>query len=225
MPRTIFILGAGSSHPYGFPLGENLVNVIIEELKVSSFRGKEPILLPEKKLLKILLQEFEWEFVESFRKALIKSGTYSIDSFLTNREDFRQIGKMCISYILMNYEMTSMKGNSIFLKGDWYKLLWNNLNIYNNADNFSLSFYTFNYDRSLEFYLYTAYKNLHNASNEKIRQYFQNIPIIHLHGSLGNLNFLDSEDSVPYGNLLSISSYNRLQEISEQINVIYEATD
>lgn len=198
MPRTVFILGAGASYPYGFPLGEKLVQEIIEKLHVTTFRENEPIIMNDKQLVGILLTKFQFEHIKSFREALIKASTYSIDSFLANREDYRQIGKMCIAYILLSYENKSISGDKIFSTGDWYKLFWNNINSYIKSDVFDFSIYTFNYERSLEYYIYTAFKNLHNATDEYIKKYFENLPVTHLHGNLGNLEFLEAGNSVPY---------------------------
>jgi hypothetical protein len=50
-----------------------------------------------------------------------------------------------------------------------------------------LTIVTFNYDRSLEYFLFSALKHLYNKSDAEIAEALQSTPIIHLHGSLGPL--------------------------------------
>ena len=50
-----------------------------------------------------------------------------------------------------------------------------------------LSIITFNYDRTLEHFLFTSLKHSYNKSDDEIAQAFSNIPIIHVHGWLGEL--------------------------------------
>jgi len=50
-----------------------------------------------------------------------------------------------------------------------------------------LTIITFNYDRSLEYYFFTALKHLFNKSDSDIARAMLCLPIIHFHGSLGPL--------------------------------------
>ena len=223
MPRTVFILGAGASMPYGFPSGERLVEQIKDNLKADSFVGGRPNENNIRPLLKILLKKFKWEFIKSFNNALKHSGTYSIDSFLTERDDYREIGKMCITYILAEFEFSSVHFNNLY-QGDWYKLFWNKISIYKKSNKFDFVFYTFNYERSLEYYIYSAFKNLHNMDEEYIKGYFENgFFVNHLHGSLGGLDFQKTENVFKYGDIKYLSDPNNLLEISKNIDIIYEA--
>ena len=224
MPRTVFILGAGASKPYGFPLGEELVQEIIDRLHFTSFHRGMPT-KNNNELGIILLDRFDLDYINSFRNALIKSGTFSIDSFLTNRDDFRTIGKMCIAYILMAYEKKSLSGDSLFQTGNWYKLFWNRINTFKESKEFDFSIYTFNYDRSLEYYIYSTFKNLNNATDNYLNQYFNNFPITHLHGDLGTLKFMNQNQSIPYGNLDFLKNAKALEEVSQWIDVIYEVNE
>jgi len=48
-----------------------------------------------------------------------------------------------------------------------------------------VSFVTFNYDRSVEQFLFTSLKNTFGRPDGNTSQVLQKVPIVHLHGRLG----------------------------------------
>ena len=94
----------------------------------------------------------------------------TIDSFLAENPKFRDIGKAAIAHFLIACENERNLSSSIrhekkneraaFLEDSWYQFLWNQmldirlLTEEDTRDQFY--FITFNYDRSLEHFLYKA---------------------------------------------------------------------
>jgi hypothetical protein len=56
-----------------------------------------------------------------------------------------------------------------------------------------ISFITFNYDRSLEHFLYTSLQSRYGKTEQECANVLERIPLIHLHGRLGYLPWQRSE--------------------------------
>lgn len=207
--KTVFVLGAGASVPYNFPSGNQLVSNIIRSISPTHSRGGIDQ-FPNKPLADLLLNEFNRNELADFRNALLNSQSYSIDAFLNFRREFIEIGKMCIVWHLMHAEFNAMTGQK--LTGDWYQFFWNQINSFK-KEKYSFSIYTFNYDRSLDFFLKRSAENYFGFEGVKLDQYLSSIPIYHLHGKLGNMRF---------GDINSVSSINQLRDAAENIKIIFE---
>ena len=93
---TVFILGAGASAPYGYPSGQKLVDDIKESLIKKSLLYRM-----------CLLFDFSETYIRDFAEALHNSLDSSIDAFLERRPVFIDLGKIIITFILVQYEITS----------------------------------------------------------------------------------------------------------------------
>lgn len=170
--RTVFVLGAGASKPYAFPLGSELKSKIIDYLPHTAFKG--------------LIQErgFSKSLLDDFAEALAGTNLPTIDIFLEKKPSFRQIGAYAIAYTLFKFE----NHHQIFPYRDWYGHIYNILNFENNSpDTGKITFVTLNYDRSLEYFLskspkFNCSENKMDIAHEKL----QKLSIIHAHGSLGH---------------------------------------
>jgi hypothetical protein len=167
--ETVFILGAGASIPYGFPSGKTLVKEIIKDSRneTSSFS-----------------QMFSQGRRLEFSNALDLSFAPSIDDLLEKRPEFMDIGKTAISIQLIQREDPSSISRETM--GNWYELLWECMQA--KVDDFvknQVSFITFNYDRSLEFFLQRALMNYYGIQRDKANEIIDEISIIHIHGMLG----------------------------------------
>lgn len=221
MAKTIFILGAGASVPYGFPSGESLIRLIIEQLSHlidPGNRQRDPLarLMQENGEIKV-------QHCDEFQQALIRSGAYSIDAFLERRPEFRQLGKTIIAFILLNAEYYCFTNNILFQpiqpQEHWYRYFFNEIK---DHTQFKFKIYTFNYERSLEYFLIESYRNFFKYSDDIIFDRIQAMSITHLHGSLGSLDSLNSLSKINNKKTHIINNYSQLEEISERIEIIYE---
>lgn len=212
--NTTIILGAGGSHPYGFPLGEALKDNIISQIEDPSNDTRVG-------LRKYLLDfNYTKDQLLDFSHKLKRSGFLSVDAFLEEWIDYVPIGKIAIAANIINMEMEKDLLERVGNKR-WYHYL---LNLLGNREDFPtnrLSIITFNYDRSLEYFLYFSLKSRFNLPEEKIVEYIKSIPIIHVHGLLGLPHFLDSKGR-SYKNSLDVDI---LSVFSNQINIIHENLD
>jgi hypothetical protein len=132
-----------------------------------------------------LEDDFGGPAARAFLSALRFSGKGSVDAFLEHRPDLIEIGKYAIALALLRFEVP----NAVFApQQSWYEYLFNRLNA--TIDEFSqnrLGVITFNYDRSLEWYLHTALKNSYKLGADEARNALDAITFIHVHGSLGAL--------------------------------------
>jgi len=132
----------------------------------------------------------------SFAQKLKYSGCQSIDFFLEKRTDQeKMIGKRIIAALLILKENPKSMHNRE-LGGDWYGYLFNKLAGGHKAEDFNknnLQIVTFNYDRSLEYYLLESFiKTFGEGENDsKIIEIailkIKGLGIHHVHGRLGEL--------------------------------------
>src|SRR3989344_5268027 len=204
---TVLVLGAGASNPYGYPTGKQLKKTMLEELAN-----------PSSRMVSIFsYQAFGERDIQSFRKALLRSGQASIDAFLEHQPRFMEMGKLAITVALAAKENT----DGMFIIGDWYEHLFRALDA--RPDEFSknkFSIVTFNYDRSIETFLVNSLKYSYDKTEEDAGKILSSIPIIHLHGQIGNLPWQDKQTNREYGN---IDDNFQIKQSSAGIRIIHEA--
>ena len=77
---------------------------------------------------------------------------------------------------------------------NWYRYLFNKMKSpLDEFDQNKLAIITFNYDRSLEQFLFTVLKNSNGKPDQKCAEKLNKIPIIHIYGDLGPLPWQDSK--------------------------------
>lgn len=190
LAKTVFILGAGASAPYGFPLGQGLRELICD-LDGSQHAAAE-----------ILRRAgFTDTEVAAFAQEFATSGLRSIDAFLANRTDWEKVGKAALAAFLLRSERLEALNSVDGVRGrsDWYGELWNSMVadvqrpeqlIQKNA----IKFITFNYDRSLEAFLHGAVRATFKLDDSEAFAVWSQFPIHHVYGSLG-----DYEPGVGHG--------------------------
>lgn len=174
--KTVFVLGAGASKPYGFPTGIELTSSILAQMN------------PGHAMYTSLMEAgFEPSQLDSFRQAFESSGRFSIDAFLQFRPDHSEVGRAAIAFRIISAE----DRGALFSRPvnvDWYRLLIHTMNapvleFKNNA----VSFVTFNYDRSLQFYLTQHLIGAYGLQRDAATAIITHFPFIHLHGDVGPL--------------------------------------
>ncbi len=215
--KTVFILGAGASKPFGYPLGFELCNKIVETSYGDDFISSYPIARGQS----IKMPQFK-NFIERLKYELQYSNSDSIDFFLEqhkNNQDYMSVGKALIAEYLIRCEYPKRIFNS---DENWYAYLLNTCmrTTFDNFKNNQVSFLTFNYDRSLEYCLHMHLKNMFSKSDNEVKELINSFPIIHLYGDIGLLPW-QSETGFEY----SISNDNlreRLQYAIDNIKILYE---
>lgn len=197
---TTLILGAGASAHIGYPLGSQLVS------EICSLRDSA-------KLEIIIGNTWKLEQATEFILRLSRSGHYSIDAFLETNPDLLDIGKVFIAQQLKAFESE----DRLFppYNSGWYQHLFNVL-VDEGIEHFRsnrITIITFNYDRSLECYLHLALQNRFLITSDMATELMGTLPIIHLHGMLGEYPRFEYN---PY------FTHEDLLEISRNIKIIHE---
>lgn len=200
---TVLVLGAGASVHVGYPLGGDLVNDLCRQRNSDLDNG--------------LPMHWTAEAANSFLTRLSRAGHYSIDAFLETVPDQADLGKYLIARELKRHEDI----DKLFSPNNpgWYQYVFNRLLENNSVSGFSsshLSIITFNYDRSLEAYLHEALIARFQMSTDEASSILSQVPIVHVHGSLGNY------PDIPY---VSNCEADELLAISRQIQIIHEVPD
>jgi hypothetical protein len=170
--RTVLVLGAGSSKPYGLPLGFELRDAVLAEgVWVPLDRPGHMDPDPES---------------GEFCRDLAESGFASVDAFLEQRPRWTEVGKRAMALQLL--ELESKASAKLFPprqpKDHWYEVLWSRIA----APSWSafkrqpLRIITFNYDRSLEHYLARVICNNYRL---RLATALGGLSVLHVHGSLG----------------------------------------
>lgn len=184
--KTVFVLGAGASHPYGFPLGRELVFEVPKRLRVTTKRLSGEFIR--------LFQDADDAYdIDGFTQKLIGSNL-SVDAYLEHHPEHLKIGKAGIALCLIPHEnINGLVRNESERK--WYEYLFQQMG--SNPDEFrqsvnSLSVITFNYDRSFEYFIF-------NSTSDAFGEQFavntlKEFSIIHVYGQLGSPKFLTKND-------------------------------
>jgi hypothetical protein len=170
---TVIVIGAGGSIPYGFPSGYALYQIILSGLSDKDDAFLCQACFPGDRMSGLRLRE-----------SLLRSPVMSIDQFLERRSDMLQIGKRAIARALIPFE----RELELFdrSKGPrWYEYLWRAMGAeFEDFHKNRVSFITYNYDRSLEHFLFCALMNVYGKSAADVLPVFNRIKIIHVHGTL-----------------------------------------
>lgn len=236
--KIVLVLGAGASMPYQLPSGSGLRALILAYLHNSSSGGVWKALR--------LLNENEGEinqFKEDFQH--FEQGT--IDAFLEKRPQYLAVGKKIIAATLLPCEKddflfreqdyrnlpkfftTNIKRNTFVpLGGNWYPFLFQKIEDFENLPDGILSIVTFNYDRTLEYYLFRSLLNLYEyRDNDEILsrcvKMMEKIPILHVYGQLGMLKHQveNGQSYVPFGSSQGNNDWaERVENAAKEIHLI-----
>ena len=141
----------------------------------------------------------------------------SVDLFLENRNDFEEIGKLAIAATLIPYE--TYEAFKPGTKQRWYEILFGLMAEGGKFEDNQLSVITFNYDCSLEAFLFQALQNLYGLDAGKAKDLLGKIPIIHLYGSLG-AGLISQDNERGYSPELK---ENWITEAAKRIKILHEA--
>ncbi len=180
--KTLFILGAGASAPFGFPTSTQLRQAILA-------RGCDSWIVDALHVNKDYSSEAYLKVHNKFLEEFSKSAFGSIDTFLEHRIEFMDIGKINIAaHLIIHEDDTRLRQAA----GNWYMYLYDRLKTsFEHIDQNKISFITFNYDRSLEQFMFEAIRYGFGKSINECTDKLNNIPIVHLYGQLDPLPWQD----------------------------------
>lgn len=167
---TTLILGAGASVPYGYPVSRDLTSDVLR--------------IPFPKLSK---HDFAESELANFKHHLQRASMDSIDSFVERYPRYERLAKACIAYAIANRESeTAIFPPLVSTAPRWYEILARAIEDgkHDVATN-KLRILTFNYDRSLEFFLTDTIAARLEISREEAIERLSCIPIVHIYGSVG----------------------------------------
>ncbi len=215
---TLIILGAGASKPYGFPTGYELRKLIINSFPLLIKQYFEYGDIPEEIIIN--------SFVESFKK----SSDLMIDYFLATRNEFSKIGKWAIYITIADAEKKScFREESIDNNDDWMSYLFfrmtnglNDKNLSTFKDN-KINFISFNYDRSLEYFLSESLIHKFNLRTAtEVNSLMETFKIYHVFGRLPALPY-EGEPFLRYRNTETL--YKFLEDALVQFKTLCERED
>ena len=182
--KTALILGAGASAALGYPCGKELIDRICRKLE---WHPNSP--RPQREQL--IRLGFQEDQINRFREGLNFGNPETIDSFLEHNPDFERLGKVCITLELSSYENEDAFTREAIAIKEWYREFWDGL-----QKNFSLisrrqlSIITFNYDRSLEHFLFVAsHKSRSRDLHDDLAAWLNSDHFVHIHGRMGYLDW------------------------------------
>jgi hypothetical protein len=184
--RTVFVLGAGSSAPYGFSTGTRLLQSAREMSVEQMSEATEGRFQPGQ--------------MNPIHNALQDTVMSSIDAMLQHQPNLWPALKGLMAALLLDEEEKALTTRPD-VDEDWLALIVENMatdtrTIEDFARN-PASFVTFNYDRLLEYRLGRGLAQHYAIPRANVWQHLGAIPIIHVHGSLGLLPEQRAAHGVP----------------------------
>ncbi len=212
---TVFVIGAGGSRPYGFPLGAELVGDVLAPLRRLSAREREG-----RTTIREIAEELGLkDTYNAFLKALRTSGYPSVDRFLEENRRFDEIGRLAIAFALLPCEIDDRLFPPHAPRRDhWYEVFANILELGESRRYLRnhVTVISYNYDRSLEYYLGNLMLNRLPRRGRTLWRHHDHIPILHLHGSLGPLG--GGDDCVSYE---TAPNAKHLQLAAREVSVVH----
>lgn len=191
---------------FKYPLGKGLRDEMIEVMRSQLLRASvgSTVMYPLKQLNRLA----------DFEQRLSRGGYMSPDAFLEKHTDFLDMGRFLIAWCLKRREIP----DNLFPPRGWHERLVDAL--VSGADSprqfqkNQLSIVTYNYDRTIDYFLHQLVQHRYGLSSAKAWNLVsRTIPIVHLHGMLGEYpkHGYDVDDSVV-----------NVHQLSRRIRIIHE---
>lgn len=203
--KTTLLLGAGASAHLDYPVGYQLRDQMLAELK-------NQIRIPAENRISVLSDR---DALIDFHTKMSRGGWTSPDAFLEKHTEFLKMGKFLIAYCLKRQEIPER----LFPATGWYDYLCQRLLTgAETPDEFrknqNLSIVTYNYDRSLDHLLHQLVQYRYGLSGDEAwGLLISTIKIVHVHGILG------SYPGYPYE---ATQDVEIITSLSNSIKIIHE---
>lgn len=209
--KKLIILGAGANVDFGFPTGIELSKTIHSTWSNPNDEYITFLLLSLKKHEKKFNdfedhREIAAKRIKRLSERFYYAGAESIDDFLSQPlENFEvPFGKLTILNLILDKEKKSIltgHPQSLFKwETNWLRILFGQEFRFETIDKLNekltqnpVKFITFNYDRSLEYFIFNAIKNYYGIEQRDAISIYNKIDFYHVYGKLAALEW-ESED-------------------------------
>ena len=176
--KTTLILGAGASRNYGFPTGYELAQAL---MKWPSSTGYGQAMFGDKNVYENFKDHFQ-DFLDH--------GGQTIDAFLATPPGLRFIepARLAMSLIISECEAEDKLFDDANSDDNWYPYFYEQLTQdrdFRSLDFSKFSIITFNYDRSLECFLYKSLSLQYSPQDHKLRDKIESLDLTHVYGTIG----------------------------------------
>jgi hypothetical protein len=186
--KTLFVLGAGASSDFGYPLFKDL-HAVIAGWNINQLPANIQGLARKWSECHTAAQQHFPHKYDSFIGKYRASTARTIDEFLSHpsNEPYRDIAIYMITYVIRSSEDSSALLSSL---SNWYSELANHMGRdLNETLESQCAFVTFNYDRTLEWFFYNRFKNFFSTSHAEAVEAVRKLRIWHVHGCVGGVDF------------------------------------
>ena len=231
---VVFIIGAGASFEYGFPLGTTLKDTIATKVKFRFQHGSNYLSSGDPELLEHIRRHApdrkrQGEYTTAANVLAAAIGSFiSIDEalhYVGATPEAVEIGKIAIIQEILRAEGESkiridrQKGRPDIdiVDGCWIAGLLSMALAEIQRGQLQtafekVTFINFNYDRAIEHYLYWALQERASATADEARQIVEGLNMIRPYGSIGPLSF-NFSDPYSFGSTAYFDPFKRLKNI------------
>ena len=254
--KTVFVIGAGASKDLKIPLGlelRNDISAFLRKLELDDFGQVKgpPVLLKaiRERIMPVTGTDYFRVHHAAHHIARNIPFARSIDDFIdhfSNDLDIEILGKIAICYCILHAEAKSslllreasedinheiMDRDDVWLKQLWY-MMRDGVRVNRPADLFkNITFIIFNYDRTVEVFLYFALQKMFGLSQLDAIHWVNNAPIIHpyglvspIGGSPSDWGFGIDNSMAPLGRLsLNIRTYSESEQDPQVVGAIQQS--
>ena len=240
--KTIFVVGAGSSHEYGLPLGRGLANVISKLLSFHFERGR--LARGDDMLFHAIRVVSEKQSSDLLRCAKLIAGAMplamSIDNYvdtLRGEPGIAICAKLAIMKAILDAERQSQlrvdpsnKYNTVqwhAVTDKWmtklFGLIQENCSFVELPNRLSsIGFVIFNYDRCVEHFLYYAIRQIYGVDDSRAARVLSSVRFWHPYGSIGLLPWQSHDEGLDFG---IVADSVALAKATENIRTFTERHD
>jgi hypothetical protein len=241
--KTVFVVGAGASAEFDFPLGGELKTIIADKADIE-FSDVAQLTRGSSHVAGSLQKTERFDQIDKFfeagrRLSHAMPQAISIDNYLESHSDDAEavkVGKLCIAAAIMEAEEQSdlakwrtggQRFNLSRFEETWLsvfvKMLSESLPKSSLHEIFkNISIITFNYDRCIEHFLMMALASYYHITPEESQELCKKLTIYHPYGKIGALEWQGEKDMSPFG---SPSSEYKLDSIASRIRTFSERMD
>ena len=229
---TVFVLGAGASQPYGFPVGRTLADEVCGHLSGTDPSTEFRYALGQCGIRNDVAEQM------AFYVSMRESGCATLDEFVQaegNRKYLPLVKASIIARLvaceeprLLFPDLPEYKEPLAMASDpcDWYAYLFDRMRTAE-AEQFrsnQLKVITFNFDRSFEYRLFLMLRGSYGLSDLDATKLCTSVPVLHVHGSLGGPAWLGERrpESRTYE---PSATREQRRELMDRIRIVHEEID